>query len=368
MISSALKNWQQSRRYRIDGDTVYGVCNGVGFSVVEEDGGRLAVMMLSGADSAFDSIEDMLLDENGELHDVQVGDVENYLALFYDESRGTMPDTVLDELLEFVAANFRTCGFKAPNKCVVCGAPANKRSFRNGMVQPMCADCREAEKTEKRGGSQSKQRSHSQQDDAPYGEQPITPRKSSYDDSYDEYGDAAMQEETHRKTAAMFDNSDFGKPAARPMQDVMFDASDDYDYNYRPDGSSGGGTLGALLGSIGGLIPFFLSVMAGLPVAALCFVSGICAAWGYTSYAGLRTKSASVKNVIIMSEIMSVIGVFVAYILGQVADYGSFAAASPHLWDGVTELVINLVLAIIGALLGVAVSSGRLNKYINGEI
>ena len=112
MISQSLKNWQQSRRYRIDGDTVYGVANGVGFSVTEEDGGALTIFMLSGPDSAFDSFEQSLTSQSSRLREIAVGDVEGYLALFFDESAGKMPDSLLDELLGFTADSYRAAGFR----------------------------------------------------------------------------------------------------------------------------------------------------------------------------------------------------------------------------------------------------------------
>ena len=41
MLSSGLRSWQQENKYRVSDDTVYGVYENVGFSVAEEDGGRL---------------------------------------------------------------------------------------------------------------------------------------------------------------------------------------------------------------------------------------------------------------------------------------------------------------------------------------
>ena len=87
MMSSSLSSWQSANNYRKEGDVVYGVYQGCGFSVSEEDGGKLFVFMLSANDNrAFDTFENALVDEGGELSQGQVGDVENYLAVFYDES------------------------------------------------------------------------------------------------------------------------------------------------------------------------------------------------------------------------------------------------------------------------------------------
>ena len=142
MMSSSLSSWQSANNYRKEGDVVYGVYQGCGFSVSEEDGGKLFVFMLSANDNrAFDTFENALVDEGGELSQGQVGDVENYLAVFYDESVSSISLRTMDSVLDFVVGNARQCGFRVPNICVKCGARANKRSFVDNMVQPLCAEC-----------------------------------------------------------------------------------------------------------------------------------------------------------------------------------------------------------------------------------
>lgn len=363
MISSALKRWQQSRNYRIDGDTVYGVAAGVGFSVAEEDGGKLVIFMLSGEDSAFDNIEDQLIASPTELNQVQVGDVESYLALFFDESNGAMPDTVLDELLEFVGGNYRSCGFRVPNKCVVCGERASKRAFRDGMVQPMCANCREAEKSKKRAVVSATPN---------LSDEPETARPlggSKYED-YDEYGDEAMQAEVHKRTAEKFAQSDFGPPE-KPMRNVAFDAYNDYDDDYKEpgsvEGSTGKGVLGAFLGALAGLLPFVITVVLGYPVAGLAFIASMLSVNGYIAFGGLRKKSTSVGVIVALSELVAIIGVVCSVICLTAKDYGSFAAASGYFFSEPVELIVHLVLATLGVLLGFSLSSIKLGKYLDGE-
>lgn len=348
MISSSLKNWQQSRKYRIDGDTVYGVAQGVGFSVAEEDGGKLCIFMLSAQDSGFDAMEDMLLSERGGLRDVQVGDVENYLALFYDESAGRMSDDLLDDLLAFVAANARACGFKAPNKCVKCGAPANKRSFHNGMVQPMCADCRDAQKPQR--AAQPRRND--------YGSEPITPKRSSYDEDYDEY---AQIERRQRKM--QIDEDMLGERTR---------VSSVPSYDERPaakESSSGMSFVGALLGALAGLVPFLITLALGVPVAALCFVSGVLAVLGYIYYDGVRNKSTGMGMTIASAEIVSVIGVVISFVFTSAKELGSFEKASAAMWvtpnNSVTVLIVNIVLAVLGVLLGFAIVSTKLGRYVS---
>ncbi|MBQ9993259.1 MAG: hypothetical protein IJP17_00925, partial [Clostridia bacterium] len=326
MMSSALRNWQQENRFRTEGDAVYGVYQGVGFSAVDEDGGKLFVFMLSGADNAFDSIEDMLAAQSGALGRMQVGDVENYLALFYDESSGTMSPALMTTLLDFVAANCRTCGFKAPNVCVKCGAPANKRAFHNNMVQPMCEPCRDSLK-----------KAPARRENA-YGGDSLVPQKSSYDENYDEY-------------------AGFDQQPRRPMPayDENF-SSQQMHVPAEPEGSMGKGFIGALLGSIAGLVPYYITVLINFQLPALCFLAGIGALLGYVAFGGVREKKSGVSCIISTSAVVSILTVLIVAVLqnvkGSMADTMAFFAANIP-W-------FNLILAIISILLGVAVSIDRL--------
>ena len=105
MISSSLASWQATNKYRKEGDVVYGVYQGCGFAVSEEDGGKLFIFMLSVANNgAFDNLENAIASEEGELSSGQVGDVENYLAIFFDESNGSISLRTMDKVLDFVVA------------------------------------------------------------------------------------------------------------------------------------------------------------------------------------------------------------------------------------------------------------------------
>ncbi|MBE6758786.1 MAG: hypothetical protein E7554_01675, partial [Ruminococcaceae bacterium] len=214
MLSSGLRNWQQENKFRVSGDTVYGVYENIGFSAAEEDGGRLFVFMLSGKDEAFDRLEDMLCNQSGALRNAQVGDVENYLAVFFDDADGRLSSADMSDLLDFVAVNFRSCGFRTPNVCVKCGAPATKRAFYNDMVQPLCAPCREADKLEKahKAAAPAASDRASDYDRVPersYDE----PRRSAYDrDDYDrpprrEYDESSFDD---RRRSAYDDREQYG--------------------------------------------------------------------------------------------------------------------------------------------------------------
>ena len=330
LISNSLQKWQESRNYRKDGSNVYGVCDGVGFSVAEEDGGKLAIFMIKGGDDAFTDLENVLASDSSELGQVQVGDVEGYLALFYDESRGQMPEYLLDELLSFVARTYRRCGFSVPNRCVTCGGQANKRAFHERMVQPMCASC-----NDKKRGVASR---------AP---QPVARR----DDSYD-------------RGSSKSDPPDYKKPQKRPRSDVSFDKKE-YDYNYASEGSLMNGILGAVLGGIAGNILFVITMLINFPLPALATASGSLAALGYIAFGGPRTKSKAVGTIIGWSVGLSVLFMVISFVFKEVKQIGSFSATMPRLFASFPVLfTVNVVLAIVGVILGAMLMEGKLAEYI----
>lgn len=332
MISQSLLSWQQSRKYRIDGDTVYGVSGGVGFSVVEEDGGKLAVFMLvCSSDASFDGMEDMLRSQPT-LADLQVGDVEGYLALFYDESVGAMDEYMLDDMLTFVSANYRGLGFRAPNVCVKCGAPANKRSFYNNMVQPMCAECSAATKAGGRAPTPAPA-------PAPASAPRPEPRREQYQEDrlrtstvYDEERDdtyAGMEPSNHRSVPTW--------EAEPPYQ-----AGND-------EGTAGKGVLGAVIGAVAGLVPFGISIVFGFPLPALCVLCGVLAIMGYVAFGGVKDKKTGSMASIVSAEIVTIVAVLLVFLLSKV---------------GTTELLINIVLGVLGSFLGIALAIDSLNNYI----
>ena len=330
MISQNLLSWQQSRKYRLDGDTVYGVSGGVGFSVVEEDGGKLAIFMLvCSSDASFDGMEDMLRSQPA-LSDLQVGDVEGYLALFFDESAGAMDEYMLDDMLTFVSANYRGLGFRAPNVCVKCGAPANKRSFYNNMVQPMCAECSAAVKA---GGSRPAPAPAPAQRPEPQEDRLRT--STVYDESRDDT--YAGMEPSRRRPA----------PAPAPM----WDKEPPYQAN-NDEGNSGMGVLGAIIGAVAGLVPFAICVVCNFPLPALCVLSGVFAVIGYVVFGGARDKKTGSLVSILSAEVVTIAAVLLVFILSRV---------------GTTELLINLVLGVLGAFLGIALAIDSLNNYIQKD-
>ena len=368
MLSNALQNWQQENGFRVGSDAVYGVHRGVGFSVVEEDGGKLFVFMLSGSDNAFDNLEDMLATQRGDLKLLQVGDVENYVALFFDESAGEMPGLSMSVLLDFMADNYRTLGLRAPNICVKCGAPATKRSFLDKMVQPMCADCREKQRQEEAPHPPARQ-ANDRQPDRGYGDAPLRSDNSRYDDSYDEY--AGMEHSRHPlgdPDRRDYDDRGYDEREERARRRPSEGYSEGYDEYYdaqapRTD-SVGGGVIGVILGALAGLVPYFISVLLPFELSALCFIAGFGAVMGYAAFGGLKDRKNAVTSVIAATLACTIIAIlFVGIINGFSESFGhtlSVVFKRSDLW-------LSLIFGIVGAMLGVAVAYNRILKYVRSK-
>jgi len=360
MISTGLSSWQAENGFRLENDVVYGAYNGIGFAVVCEDGGKLFTFMLSGSDQAYDSIEDLLAAQTGRLRDVQVGDVENYLALFFEENGVEMPGQLMTSLLDFVLANARGCGFAAPRVCVKCGAPANKRSFYNDMVQPMCASCSEEERLKKRAAAKkAKQaepaapaRPEPSRDQRPETDS-LLPARSSYnpdeDDTYDQYGPSTPSQ---KKAPAPKRES---APAAVPLT-FADDTAD--------DGSTGKGILGAILGSVAGLIPVTVSVLLGLELTFLCAAAGIGAVMGYIAFGGIRRKTNGLTITFVCAEVLSIAAFIGLNVIAGMSDGASFGEAFSTSVFAEPVDYINAIIAVICAALGIFISLDKLADYI----
>lgn len=367
MISSALSSWQATNGFRLENDTVYGVYNGVGFAVASEEGGKLFTFMLSGDDNAFDSLEDSLAVQRGGLRNIQVGDVEGYLALFFEENGGEMAGQLMTDLLNFVVANARGFGFIVPRVCVKCGAPANKRSFYNDMVQPMCTACSEEERRKKRA---SMPRPQPQPEPEPEPQpQPVRaadtllPASSGYnpdeDDTYDQYGPsnrssfyAAPQPETAIAP----------QPERRTASVPLSFANESTD-----QGSTGKGVIGALIGSFAGLVLLVISSMLGMELTCLCAAAGVGAVLGYIAFGGSKSKTTGLTVTLIASELLSVIMFVAINVVQGMAEGNDFGTAlSNSVFTGALDY-INLVIAVVTAALGIFVSLDTLANYISGD-
>jgi len=359
MISAGLSSWQTANGFRLENDVVYGVYKGIGFAVACEDGGKLFTFMLVGEDAAFDSIEDTLVKQSSRLRNAQVGDVDNYLALFFEENGLEMPDQLMTSLLDFVADNARGAGFSAPRVCVKCGAPANKRSFYNNMVQPMCPDCSEAERQKKRAAKVAQKNTPSPAPEPKQDTRPadsLLPTHSRYnpdeDDTYEQYD---------RGNSAPLTPQVPPPPRASAPSTIPLTFSDDT----VDDGSLAKGILGAVLGAIAGLIPLTVFVLLGIKLTVLCIVAGLGSVLGYIIFDGLRRKTSSLITTFTVSEILSVLAfLFLSVIRAMSEDGKSFGEAFKTSIFVQPADYINFIIAVICAALGIFVLLDKLADYI----
>lgn len=425
MMSHGLASWQSANNYRKEGDVVYGVFQGCGFTVSEEDGGKLFIFMLSARDDgAFDDFENALVAAGGAMAEGQVGDVENYLAVFYDESHGEMPHSAMDAILNFTATRAKQLGFRVPNVCVKCGARATKRSFVDNMVQPLCADCSEQNKQKRRAAAVSApapapqpeyydnyssggNNNYGSYDNAPaeqddeYANQyaPIVADSSKYDDSYDEYagmtpqhsdytsdygnysdqysgtvqgydGDSSAQDDySGNSYGGGMSFSDNGEDDYRAVM------GDDNDYASNSDialgGNMGKGVLGALVGALVGVALYLiLALAAHFPMGALCFPAGMLAVVFYTMFGGIRVKSTGMGISIGISTVISLIVVFFTSIFSYTNQTTDFSGAMSYLFGDSTQtmlLVINLVLSVLGSVFGACLLIDVMGKYVGDD-
>lgn len=387
MMSHQLSSWQSVNNYRIEGDVVYGVYQGCGFAVSEEDGGKLFIFMLSTDESrAFDDFESALIAVGGQLGEGQVGDVENYLAVFFDESRGSISSQTMDKLLDFTAAQARSYGFHVPNTCVRCGARATKRSFYNNMVQPLCADCSAQVKQSRRAqasaaapqpyGGRGQSPANAQEDAYARQYTPLVPDSSKYDDSYDEY--AGMQPHGGRDDrysdpyGGTYNDENYDDRAPVTFDDsgdeyreIMGDGSDGGRPERNPDGSADMGLLGALLGACVGVIPYILiALFADFHMAALCFPAGMLAVLFYTILHGKRAKGMGMGISIGVSVLVSMTTMFLSMVFSYVSDTRTFGQAMSYVFSEQTTFVlINTAFSILGAVFGAFFMINKMSDY-----
>lgn len=384
MMSSSLASWQSANNYRKEGDVVYGVYQGCGFAVSEEDGGKLFVFMLSAGDNrAFDSFENALAAEGSELGQGQVGDVENYLAVFFDESRDTISLRTMDKVLDFVVTQARSCGFRVPNTCVKCGAKATKRSFVDNMVQPLCAECSAKQRQNRRPAQAAPApvpapMASRDEDDYERRYAPMKPDSSKYDDSYDEYSGMKSKYDDDRysdKFGGTYNDSDYAEPpisfddSGDEYREIMGDDRSDKDDapSTEVEGSVGKGILGAALGAFIGVIPYLIvSMIADFHMAALCFPAGMLAVVFYTMLHGTRSKGAGMGICMSVSAIVSVIFMFLGMVFSYVNDSTDFSGALNYLMDKqLSFFLINIVFSVLGAIFGSFFMVSVMNKYVD---
>lgn len=406
MVSPQLATWQSKNNYRSDDDVVYGVYQGCGFSVSEDDDGLLFTFMLRPRDDeAFDDIEDALAQRGGELSEGQVGDVEGYLAVFFDQSHGLISGRTMNDILDFVVEQARPCGFRVPNTCVKCGARASKRSFLDGMVQPLCAECSAQNRQNRRAAAasaaQKKQPDRDSDEDERYAKQytPIVPDSSKYDDSYDEYAGMSSSGRSYNRLQYDEDRESQNKnTGSQQFEPAPISFSDEAEVNYRSaakddpaddyreimdgqsehsatvsetyiEGSAGMGILGALLGSLAGVIPYIIiALAANFHMAALCFPAGMAAVWFYTIFKGRKSMTLGMSVSISAGVVISVITMFLCMVVSYMDQSRNFGQAVSYLFsEQGTFFAFNTVFATLGSAFGALFMIVLMSKYINED-
>ncbi len=379
MISADLITWQKANKYRSDDGIVYGVHQGCGFTVSEEDGGKLFIFMLNAkSDKSFDALADAFASGNHEFADGQVGDVENYLAIFFDESEGATPAYVMDDLVSFVAENSKKFGFVTPSVCVKCGKPATKRSFVDKMVQPLCAECSQRNKQERSAKKQQQAESASAAYGAVGAQDYIYQNavdNNLYDESYDEYAGMVPSGANGAGYEGGYETDESYAAYDAPQGNY----ADDYEeimgeqgYDETPSevargGSMSHGLLGALVGSLIGIIIYIIvAVAASFPMGALCCPAGMLAVVLYTVLGGVKSTGIGVTVSAAVSSVVSTITVFFTTVLSYTGSGTNFSAALEYIFDDSMQallLYINIGMAILGCVFGSLLLIGVMDKY-----
>lgn len=405
MVSPQLASWQSRNNYRSDDDVVYGVYQNCGFSVSEDDDGLLFTFMLSPRDdNSFDDFEDAMTQEGGELAEGQVGDVEGYLAVFFDQSRGLISARTMNRLLDFVVEQARPCGFRAPNTCVKCGARATKRSFVDGMVQPLCAECSAQNRQNRRAAAGARTRNAPPEprarEDEQYAKQyqPMAADNSKYDDSYDEYAGMAPQHSDYN--SPRYEEYEPPRQQERPKSYEQFDPSpiafndegedenrrimsDDPDEDYHEimgdqsehsatvsethiEGSAGMGIAGALVGALVGVIPYLISSLVfDFYMAALCFPAGMLAVWFYTLFKGRKSMTYGMSVSMAFSAVISIVTMFLGMTISFMGDNRDFGEAISYLFsEHSTFFIFNTIFALLGSIFGALFMIVIMAKYV----
>lgn len=357
-MNEILMQWKAQNKLSEDGDFIYGNYNKVGFSVNYEDGGFVFVMTLEADDdSAFRTLQNKMSSQSA-LRNVQVGKVESYLALFTDNA--SSPND-LSRIVDFTARNYSECGFYVPTVCSSCGAAATRLKFENGIVRPVCADCKAG----------IKKMPEPEQDDNNY-------FGSLKDDSYEseEYVIGKRRDDINSFYGEQNDNDDsFGGEDWSKHDDFEVADSNEYshvleddDFDYGTSGMSKGhvltGILGAVIGAAAGVLPYYLIyTFFDMPVAALCLVSGVLSVLFYVLFRGRKSVGFGMAFSLIFSVIVATGAVvYIQNLISIAGGNGSVFSDITGLLSN-TEFLIHELMAIVGVTLGAFVCKGALNNY-----
>jgi hypothetical protein len=366
LSSTVLEQWKNDNGLSFKEGYVYGNYNGVGFAVNEEGGGSLFVItLLSDNEAAYKALQKEADRAGGALKGAQVGKVEEYLALFVPTLAS---GTAASEIVDFAISSAKEAGFEEPQACVKCGASPIKLRFEDGIVRPICEQCRRNNLAAKTAPATEEGNSFldSIDDDAYSGANYQIGRSKENVSSY--YNNETV--------AAPAGNSSFGAGWTDQRQitnDDNYDSpldDDSFSYGSR-EGSRGNvftGILGALLGAAIGVVPYILIYQllffnnSGLNNSGFCLPAGALAIVGYILLRGKKSKALGFWLSAALSVISSVGATL--YVLNDIEVKQSGSSIFASLGTSVNwTLVFYGALAIIAPLLGAWACSGWLKRY-----
>lgn len=358
-MNDILLQWKSQNKLSEESNFIYGNYNKVGFAVNYENSGYLFVLTLeSDSDASFKSLQNKISAQGNKFDGLQVGKVESYLALFIQSV--SVPND-LSAIIDFAVRNSSECGFYTPKVCSSCGAVATKMKFENGVVRPVCADCKAGiVKTPEPEVKKEEDYLSSLQDDSYESEEYVIGKNKDNIAAF--YGDS--------KSDDSFNSEEWSKHDDFVIEgtDEYYQILDDDEFDYGTSGMSRGnvflGILGALLGAAIGVIPYFLLYkFLDIPVAALCLVSGILSVLMYTWFRGRKSVGLGMTLSLVFSIVAAVGMVVFIQNTVEISNGGVSIFTDITGLFGNTAFLIHVLMAVVGAILGAFVCKGALNNY-----
>lgn len=363
MISQLLTLWQKKNQLDFEDDYVYGVFNEIGFSINDETGGKLLVISaIASSNNSYKKMQELCKMMGGCFSYIKVGKVEEYLALFIDESSYMLTVSDLDSIIQFVASNYASAGFNAHTTCYKCGQPSSKLVFKDQLVRPVCKNCAH----QPTGGF------------TPERVQPIpvTPATSDFEKDFGAQNFS-------------FDDNNFSQSTPKREEEkfsVKMNYDDDYSDSYSddryssrhshmPSGSLFGGLLGSFLGAIVGVIPFLLlfSVTAShVSLAVLCLLAPLFAVFAYKMFKGRDMMSTATICVALTCLAVSAVAVLWVQLATSLLDAGATSTSISYVFSNLSQafsgmaikdLLIQELIALIAVVLGTILFKRILADY-----
>ena len=342
MISQVLSLWKTKNGLDSEGDYVYGVFDDIGFSINDESGGKLLVVsVIALSAESYKKIQELCKIMGGCFSSIKIGRVEDYLALFIPDSVPAVTVSDLDTIVQFVASNYASSGFVAHTKCCKCGQPSDSLTFKDQLVRPVCNSC---------AGS--------------FGVASTNSRAVNSNSQYEVPKDPDNNWEDESFELNMNEGPGF------KFDDDAFESNYEQDFYLDDSSSKGGGSaitgiLGALVGAIIGVIPFIIVFsLTSSVISAACVLTSVMSVLIYMLFRGKRSTGFGSVLVLLFSILTSVVGT--VYVSAK--QYMAGSSFSGSIMEAVMQIspqsiAIQLVIAVVGSILGFLVLIGAFSKY-----